>query len=82
MLSEVNIVDASYIEKETWRLLKFFVEKDGKKMPYQLKTFSPPCGAEIEGRKANIIFSFPQKTKDPSNRYFAFELNAVDISFC
>ena len=75
----VKIVEPTYIEKDTWRLLKFYVEKDGYKIPYYFKTFAPPCGLEIEGRKANIIFSFPQKTEDSANRYFSFELNAVDI---
>ena len=78
-LKEVNIVDSSFIEKDTWRLLKFSVEKEGYRVPYAFKTFSPPCGSEIEGRKADIIFSFPQKTKDPLNSYFAYELSVVDI---
>lgn len=78
-LKDVNVVEANFIEKDTWRLLKFYVEKDGVKIPHYFKTFAPPCGAEIEGRKANVIFSFPQKTKDPANRFFGFELNVVDI---
>ncbi|MFA7219503.1 MAG: DHHA1 domain-containing protein [Synergistaceae bacterium] len=78
-LKDVNIVDADYIEKETWSLLKFHVEKDGYKIPHSFKTFSPPCGSEIEGRRANIIFSFPQKTEDPSNYFFSFELGVIDL---
>jgi single-stranded-DNA-specific exonuclease len=78
-LKEVNIVEVQFVEKETWQLLKFYVEKDGFKIPYFFRTFNPPCGAEIEGRKANIVFSFPQKTKNPSNHFFSFELSVVDI---
>jgi single-stranded-DNA-specific exonuclease len=78
-ISKVNIVESKFIEKETWRLLKFKVEKDGFIVPYSFKTFSPPCGSEIEGRLANIFFSFPQKMEDPSNRFFEYELSVVDI---
>ena len=78
-LSNVKIVESKFIEKETWRLLKFKVEKDGFQVPYSFKTFSPPCGSEIEGRLANIFFSFPQKMEDPSNKFFEYELSGVNI---
>jgi len=78
-LSDVNVVESKFIEKETWRLLKFKVEKEGFRIPYSFKTFSPPCGAEIEGRLANVYFRFPQKMEDPSNRFFEYELSVVDI---
>lgn len=79
-ISGVNIVEADLIERDTWKLLKIHVEKDGFRVPYSFKTFSPSCGGDIEGRKADIIFRFPQKTQDPSNRYFSFELSAIDIA--
>jgi len=78
-LSNVSIIESKFIEKETWRLLKFKVKKDGFRVPYSFKTFSPPCGSEIEGRTANIFFSFPQKMEDPSNKFFEYELSVVDI---
>jgi single-stranded DNA-specific DHH superfamily exonuclease len=78
-LSNIQIVESKFIEKETWRLLKFKVEKDGFKVPYSFKTFSPPCGSEIEGILANIFFSFPQKMEDPSNKLIENELSVVDI---
>jgi single-stranded-DNA-specific exonuclease len=78
-LSDVKIVNSKFIEKETWKLLKFYVEKNGVKSEFMFKTFSPVCGAEIEGRIADIYFKFPQKTKDPSNKFFSYEMNMVDM---
>ena len=33
-LTNVNVVEANYIEKDTWRLLKFYVEKLEQKKPH------------------------------------------------
>ena len=77
--SSVMVSDVQLIEKETWRLLKFHIEKDGVRCPYGFKAFSPCCGSEIEGRMINVYFKFPQKTEDPNNRFFKYEMNIVDI---
>ena len=79
LLENVQIQDVNLVEKATWKLLKFSVAKDGYKIPYSFKTFSPSFGSEIDGKYANIVFSFPQKTKDPLNFFFAFDMNAVNI---
>ena len=80
MLSEAIITDVSIMDKgKGWRLMKFNVEKDGYKIPYPFKTFSNIGGTELEGKKANIMFSFPQKLPNPNIPYSQFELTAVDV---
>ena len=78
-VKDVEIVDVDFIEKDTWKLLKFKVVKDNFQVPYGFKTFTPKCSTEIAGRKANVIFTFPQKTEEPTNPFFKYELNVIDI---
>jgi len=78
-VKDVEIIDVDLIEKDTWKLLKFRVVKDNFQVPYAFKTFTPKCNTEIAGRKANVIFTFPQKTEEPNNPFFKYELNVIDI---
>lgn len=80
-IRSAHITEVEYIEKPTWRLLKFSVIKDNYKIPYKFKTFNPKSGSEIEGRLVNVLFKFPQKIKDPMNRFFVFDLNVIDVIF-
>ena len=50
-------------------------------IPYPFKMFSPKWGTEIEGRKADIYFSFPQHYEIAPNRYETFSLMVTDIVF-
>jgi len=83
MLSNAIITDISFLDKNKgWRLMKFNVEKNGTKIPYTFKTFHALCGTEMEGKKVNIMFSFPQRLPNSSMPYSKFELTVVDIIPC
>lgn len=79
MIPQATIMDASVMEKEHWRLLTFFVERNGKRCPYPFKFFTKKFGTEIEGRTADILFSFPQHDNFEATRFSQFELYVTDI---
>jgi single-stranded-DNA-specific exonuclease len=67
-------------DKRTWKLMTFYAERE-MSIPYPFKMFSPKWGSEIEGRKADIYFSFPQHYEIVPNKYSQFELMVTDIVF-
>jgi len=78
LLPDVTIVDPSIKDGGTWRLLSFYVQKDIK-VEYPFKMFSPKFNAEeIDGKKADIYFQFPQK-QEIQGKFYKFELMCVDI---
>lgn len=79
LLPDVIIVDPAIKNGETWRLLSFYVQGDIKvKAPF--KMFSPKYKTEeIDGKRADIYFQFPQVKEIDNSRFSQFELMAVDI---
>jgi hypothetical protein len=72
-------MDTSVTEKETWRLFSFYIERNGKRCPHPFKFFNKKFGIEMEGRKANILFTFPQHDSFEVSRFSRFELSVCDI---
>jgi len=67
-------------DKRTWKLMTFYAERE-MSITYPFKMFSPKWGTEIEGRKADIYFSFPQLRELKANKWDNFELMVTDIVF-
>ena len=80
MLPDAIIRKPIFHEGAGWKLMSFNCERDVE-VKYPFKMFSPKWGSEIEGRKADIYFSFPQATEMAQNRYSQFELMVSDIVF-
>jgi len=59
-LSDVILYDVEVKEGTTWTLITFYVEKDGIRTPFKMKTFSGKFGSDKEGAKVDIYFAFPQ----------------------
>jgi len=76
-LSDVKIDETDIKEGDGWTLVKIYIEKDGVRMPYMLKTFSTKFGSEINGQTADVYFSFPQNFDIDKPQ--AFQLNLIDI---
>lgn len=81
MIPQATIIDVNIIEKEFWRLVTFYVERNGKKCPHPFKFFTKKFGTEIEGMTADVYFTFPQHDNFEATRFSQFELYANDI-FC
>lgn len=79
LLAGVTINSAEVKEGKGWKVLSFTVEKDGEKIEAPFKMFSPKFNTEIEGRTANIYFSFPQMHEQLPNKYSIFDLLCMDI---
>jgi len=79
MIPQARIIDTKLIEKETWRLLTFYIERKGKRCPYAFKFFTKKFGTELEGRLADVLFTFPQHNTFGETKYSQFELSAIDI---
>lgn len=79
MIPQATIMDTKVIEKETWRLLTFYIERNGKRCPYAFKFFTKKFGTELEGVVADIFFSFPQNESFGETRFSQFELSPTDI---
>lgn len=79
MLPDALITSVSTSEGKGWKVLTFNAEKGDIKVEAPFKTFSAKCGTEIEGRRANIYFSFPQHYEMTPNKYNKFELMVSDI---
>lgn len=78
-LSGVKILSTELREGANWKLLKFDIEKDGERLPFQLSMFTDKFGTEIGGRMADIYFSFPHSIL--SEEMSLNRLNIVDIDF-
>lgn len=77
-LKNVLLQDVELREGKGWRLLTFRVSSIDMVVPYEFKLFSPKFGTEIDGRKCDIYFTFPQKWN--SEDYFGkFNLHVVDM---
>ena len=76
-LSDVKINGADIKPGPGWTLIKFYAEKNQVKIPYMFKIFSTKFGADINGRQADIYFSFPQNFD--INKPSSFEINLVDM---
>jgi single-stranded-DNA-specific exonuclease len=60
LLSDATIVEPELFERADWKILSFYVSKDGVKTNIKFKMFSDDLGTEISGMKADVYFSFPQ----------------------
>jgi single-stranded-DNA-specific exonuclease len=79
MIPDATIVDTTVMEKEHWRLLTFFIERNGQRCPHPFKFFTKKYGTEIEGRIMNVLFSFPQHDNFEASKFSQFELYVTDI---
>lgn len=79
MIPQVTIMDTSVMEREHWRLLTFFIERNGKRCPHPFKFFTKKFGTEVEGKTADILFSFPQHDNFEASKFSQFELYVCDI---
>jgi len=79
MIPKVTIMDVSVMERDNWRLLTFFIERNGKRCSHPFKFFSKRFGTEIEGITADVLFSFPQHDNFKVSRFSQFELSVTDI---
>jgi len=78
-LSDVTLTNPELGGNKLWRILNFNVVKDGIKSEMRLKMFTSEIGTEVEGKKADIYFKFPQQLE--RNRFGKPTLNALDIVF-
>lgn len=76
-ISDVRIDGTDIKEGNGWTLVKLHVKKEDVKIPYQFKMFSDKFGTDINGRHADVYFSFPQNFN--TNRPETFQLNLLDI---
>ena len=58
-IKDAIITDASLIERDTWKLLKFYVERDGYTSEIEFTMFTDQYGIEINGQKVDVYFTFP-----------------------
>jgi single-stranded-DNA-specific exonuclease len=79
VLKDIEIVGTTVKEGATWRLFSFYAQNGDKKLEYPFKFFTTKYGSEIEGRKAKIMFTFPQKRYFTNTLYDKFELTVKDI---
>ena len=83
MVKDVEITGTTVKEGGTWRLLSFYARNDKKAVSFPFKFFTTKFGTEIEGKKADILFTFPQRREfGCSARYDwsgKFELTVKDI---
>ncbi len=73
-LSDVTIVEPDLYERNDWKILSFYVSKDGVKTGVKFKMFSDDLGTEIADRKADVYFSFPQSFIYPA-------INVLELIF-
>jgi len=72
LLSDATIVEPSLFERDDWKILSFYVSKNGVRTDVKFKMFSDDLGTEISGQKADIYFSFPQSFIYPA-------INVIEI---
>jgi single-stranded-DNA-specific exonuclease len=77
LLSNAEITDAEYQEKEEFSMLTFKGMKDNVKSELPFRMFSGKYGAEVNGNIADIYFTFPQNTEEA--KYNRPSLNVLDI---
>lgn len=77
LLKDAIITDLNVFEKKDWRTLSFYAIQNENKTSLNFRMFSDKFGGEIEGRKADIYFTFPQLLGGKYNP----SLNIVDIVF-
>jgi single-stranded-DNA-specific exonuclease len=63
LLSNVLITRAELREGATWKMIKFWCEKDGEEIRQPFTSFSLEVGGEIQDCRANVYFMFPQNDK-------------------
>ena len=73
-ISDIMISETELKEDTTWRMLTFYMLKDGKKTESRMKMFTSNYGTEINGLKADVYFTFSQNLDNT-------DLNVVDIVF-
>jgi single-stranded-DNA-specific exonuclease len=77
LLSNAEITDAEYQEKEEFSMLTFKGMKENVKSELPFRMFSGKYGAEVNGNIADIYFTFPQNTEEA--KYNRPSLNVLDI---
>ena len=77
-ISNIELYNVTLKEGDGWRVMSFHAANKECDIPYAFKYFSPKFGTDIDGKKANLYFTFPQKWDDNA-RFGQFELTIVDI---
>ena len=77
LLTNVRAKNIDIFEGSGWKILSFYVEKDGKEIPLQMKIFSGKWGYELQDMLVDIYFQFPHSYKP--DMYGKFQLNVIDI---
>lgn len=79
MVPQATIIDVKIAEGVTWRLLTFFIARNGKRCPYPFKFFTKKHDTGLEGKVMDVFFSFPQNNDFNASRFSQFELFVSDI---
>jgi len=79
MVSGVTIFDSELRENENWSSLTFSLQKGDDVSELKVHVFNPEFGSEVDGKKANVYFSFPQDFKE--GKYGFPNLVLKDIQF-
>lgn len=64
LVSNAVISDSEVREGENWSSLSFSLKKGDDVSELKIHMFSPEFGSEIDNRKANVYFSFPQSYEE------------------
>jgi single-stranded-DNA-specific exonuclease len=78
LLKNVTITNVRAYSGKGWRSLNFIAEKNGEKTPLRLRMFSNEFGTEVEGKRADIYFSFPQ-TIATGNSKISPQCNIIEL---
>ena len=79
MYTGVTIFDSELRENENWSSLTFSLQKGDDVSELKVHVFNPEFGSEVDGKKANVYFSFPQDFKE--GKYGFPNLVLKDIQF-
>ena len=80
MLPDATIYNFSTKEGAGWKLASFNAERKGVTIEHPFKTFNGKFNQSLEGKKVDILFTFPQIYEKKPNEYSNnFELFVVDI---
>jgi len=77
LLSNVKMEGVELFEPKGWKILTFYVSKDGNRIPLKMKIFTNNFGTEMEGLKVDVYFRFPQSVVE--DQYGKYQLDVVDI---
>lgn len=79
MLPDATIFNITTKEGTGWKLTSFNVERKGVRIEYPFKTFNAKFGQSMEGKKVDLLFTFPQIYEKKPNEYSTFEIFVTDI---